>query len=456
MACAYIDDNASKHKFDSLDIAQEPQEVYLPIKEDDLTSIVSLEQAVNPLIEFLPKILEKVELAKQHCTNPSDGLSCDESASIYLCSMRWKPHNECLYFILNTTLRDHNKEKLKPWNLYLRLLYMALNRLPSTQITFYQEIRHDFIKNYSKESFFVFWDFTFCSLSVALSQKSKQALLQTQKRTIFAFECGNAKLIERHSYDCSKNELLLIPTQFQFVGYLDRRNDLDIIRLREHNPLIQLTSVSNQPGSISSNKEVKQTTSSITTSPNIIWRNSQLQRLICLHQSRSQMNLTYQNLTADDMPIVVEQAVVDKQCTKLLLDNNYITFECISILVLALPISITLRELSLHEASIYDMSVQILAETLALNNSSINTLGLNGNYITDEGAQYLVTMLKTNTTLTQLYLQGNPITRKGVKLFVNALNHHNNTLKRLDIDSNNSIIFSSIRALAKMLRRINH
>ena len=51
--------------------------------------------------------------------------------------MRWEPDDECFYSILNATLRDHDPQKLQTWNLYLKLLFTALNRLPSTQITFY-------------------------------------------------------------------------------------------------------------------------------------------------------------------------------------------------------------------------------------------------------------------------------------------------------------------------------
>jgi hypothetical protein len=413
MACVYIDDDISEQKFNSFDIAQQPQRLYLPNEQTEIIPIVPLEIAIHPLIELVPTIDKKVKLAKQNCTNPSDGLSCDESAAIYLCSMRWEPVNECFYFILNATLRDHDQQKLKPWNLYLRLLFTALNRLPSTRITFYRGMEQDLVKNTSKGNFFIFWDFTFCSLSVALS-KSNQSHDQIGKRTIFAFECCNAKFIEHHSCDHSKNEILLIPTQFQFSGYLDRKNDLDIIRLKEINelsPLIQSINMSNQSHS----------STSITTSPSIFCQKSKLERLISLHQHRSEVNLTYQKLIADDMPIIIEQAIIGKQCPKLWLNNNQMTSECVSILVSALYNNTTLKELHLHETNISDESLLILTKALALNNCSITTLGISKNRITDKGVKYLIEMLETNTTLTHLILQPNPISKKGVKQLIKAL-----------------------------------
>ncbi len=48
-----------------------------------------------------------------------------------LYSMEWEPHNHCLYFVLNGTLRTKDRQKLKPCLLYLRLILNAFSRLPS-------------------------------------------------------------------------------------------------------------------------------------------------------------------------------------------------------------------------------------------------------------------------------------------------------------------------------------
>ncbi|CAF0946432.1 unnamed protein product [Adineta steineri] len=443
MTSVYIDNTTAGCRYDTLDIVHEPQQICLPIYKDTINSVISLEDAVKPLVEFMPKIRRKVQQAKQNCQNPSDGLSCDESAAIYLFSMRWKPDDECLYFILNTILRSHDVEKLKPWNLYLKLLFAALNRLPSNEITFYQDIKQDLIKYKNlKENFIVLRDFTFCSLSIPLSQKS------TKNRTILEFKCHNAKFIERHIFNSDKNEIILMPTQFQFAKYVDRRSDLDIIQFEEYSkssPLITLPITFKQiRESITSMKKFTSTVTPMNTLSDTFYHNSKLERQIASHLLRSQMNLTYQNLTVNDVPIIIKQAIIDKQCTKLLLDNNSLNVEFISNLVLVLPNNTTLQELHLFGSNIDDKCVQILAQALAFNNSSLTLLGLNKNSITDIGAQYLAEMFNTNTILTCLQVLSNPIRKKGIKLLLNALHDPRNNLQQLVFSKWSSINFERI------------
>jgi len=136
-----------------LDIAAKAQRMYLPIEGDEIIPVVSLERAVDTLVDLLPNIHEKVKQAKLNCENPLDGLSCDESASIYLYSMRWEPHDECLCFVLNSALHGNNQETLKPWNRYLRLLFTALDRLPSIPITFIKKWNLILLKIIQKKMF---------------------------------------------------------------------------------------------------------------------------------------------------------------------------------------------------------------------------------------------------------------------------------------------------------------
>ncbi|CAF4348840.1 unnamed protein product, partial [Rotaria sordida] len=76
------------------DIAQEPLEFLAPISGYEKEPLVSLEQAVEPLVSIVPKIQSHAYVAKQRCENPADGLSQDESASIMLYTMGWEPLDE--------------------------------------------------------------------------------------------------------------------------------------------------------------------------------------------------------------------------------------------------------------------------------------------------------------------------------------------------------------------------
>lgn len=126
MASGYIGDEKLKLNHRFLDVAEEPQRMLLPIEGYEKMPLVSLQEAVDPLVGLLPDSERKAWIAKSNCEMPAD-----ESASICLDSMEWEPRDECLYLALNATLRDRSREKLKPWFLYLKLLLTALARLPS-------------------------------------------------------------------------------------------------------------------------------------------------------------------------------------------------------------------------------------------------------------------------------------------------------------------------------------
>ncbi|CAF4068109.1 unnamed protein product, partial [Rotaria sordida] len=115
---------------------EESHEVHEPVFDIKDTPIESLENAVNPLVPFLPDIRKHAVTAKKACKNPPpDGLTLDESASIRLYSMEWVPHDKCLYVVLNDTLRSEDGEKVKPWFLYLKLFRTAFERLPKQHLT---------------------------------------------------------------------------------------------------------------------------------------------------------------------------------------------------------------------------------------------------------------------------------------------------------------------------------
>ena len=93
------------------DLAHEPTETYAPITGYANEPTASLQNAVEPLVSFLPTISHHAARAKCKCRNPpSAGLTLDESASIILYSMEWDPHNQCLYVVLNETLRSGDRD----------------------------------------------------------------------------------------------------------------------------------------------------------------------------------------------------------------------------------------------------------------------------------------------------------------------------------------------------------
>ncbi|CAF1488706.1 unnamed protein product [Adineta steineri] len=97
-----------------------------PIFGYEDSPILTLEDSVEKLTPFVPRIKDYVMTAKNKCNQHSDLLTKDESAAIYLYSMA-----SSFFSSLNTALRAENRHALKPWFAYLKLLMTALKTLPS-------------------------------------------------------------------------------------------------------------------------------------------------------------------------------------------------------------------------------------------------------------------------------------------------------------------------------------
>jgi hypothetical protein len=234
------------------DIAEEPHEMLMPISGYDEMPLVSLEEAVKPLISLLPKIRNYAHAAKQRCKKPTDNLTPDESASIMLYTMEWEPLDQCLCVALNKTLRSNDRQQLKPWFLYLKLFLTALWRLPSTQKFIYRSVRFDLSVYYPKGKTVVWWGFSSCAVSVDVL-KSQRYLRTSAAKTIFVIDCHSSKDISKHSYYPTKHQILLLcATQFRVLSSLFQGHGLHIVQLQEiqpKTPLLQpVTVVKRIPG----------------------------------------------------------------------------------------------------------------------------------------------------------------------------------------------------------------
>ncbi|CAF1367724.1 unnamed protein product [Rotaria sordida] len=222
------------------DVAHEPLRFIAPIGGYEKMPLVSLEQAVEPLVSILPAVQSHAYVCKQICENPDDGLTQDESASIMLYTMGWEPLDECLYFVLNNTLRSSERQqKLKLWYLFMRLFLNALSRLPSISIHAYRGVKLDLSNHYIEGKTIVWWGFSSCTTVVNILD-SKHFLGKTGERTLFTLQCLSAKAIGKHSYYPNEDEVLLMAaTQFKVIGCLNQ-GDLHLIQLKETQPPFSL------------------------------------------------------------------------------------------------------------------------------------------------------------------------------------------------------------------------
>jgi hypothetical protein len=246
MAKKYPDDNDLQHSQRVSDFVAEPRRMLMPIQGYEKKPLVTLEEAVEPLVSLVPEIKRMTYVAKMKCDNPpADNLSIDESASIMLYSMEWEPREECLFFVLNATLRSEDRKELIPWFLYLKLVLTAFARLPSSHRFVYRGIKRDMRNDYPKGSTIIWWGFSSCTSTMDVLN-NKKMLGSTGTRTLFTIECTTGKDIRKHSSFQNEDEILLLPgRQFKVVSCLNQSGGLYMIQLQEIEPpypLLELVS----------------------------------------------------------------------------------------------------------------------------------------------------------------------------------------------------------------------
>ncbi|CAF2102592.1 unnamed protein product [Rotaria magnacalcarata] len=223
------------------DTAEKPSDFFLPISGYERQPLVSLEEAVAPLLEILPAVQSYTYAAKQRCKNPDENLTRDEQAAIMLYSIGWEPLEECLYYVLNAKLRSKDRGELKPWFLYLRLFLGALFRLPAEpRCTVYRGIRLHLAPEFEMGGTVVWWGFTSCTTSICVLQ-SDEFLGKTGPRTMFMIDCFSARNISKYSFYPSEDEkLLLAASHFKVKSILDQGHGLHTIQLEETKPPVAL------------------------------------------------------------------------------------------------------------------------------------------------------------------------------------------------------------------------
>ncbi|CAF3640925.1 unnamed protein product [Rotaria socialis] len=241
MAAKFDDVEEQQHTQRFSDILGESGRMLMPIEGYEKKPLVTLEEAVEPIVEYVPDVKRKVYVAKMKCAEISPGkLSIDEAASITLYSMEWKPQDECLYHVLNKTLRNENRQKLEPWFLFLKLILTALAHLPSMARTVYRGVKQDLRKEHPKGKTFVWWGFSSCTTTLDVLQ-NELFLGKTGPRTFFTIECDSGKDIRKYSCYQAEDEILLpAARQFKVVASLSQGEDFYIIQLKEIQPSFPL------------------------------------------------------------------------------------------------------------------------------------------------------------------------------------------------------------------------
>ena len=212
------------------DLDEEPLVVYPSIHVYEHLPLMTLEDAVQPLRTIVPKINEMVNMIKERCRDLKDLLTINEAASIMLFTMDWTSEEESFHRILNRTLRSEDREDLRPWYLYLKLLFKALGKLPSIRTFVYRAVPTDLSQKYFQGKTFIWWSFSLCTRSI-------DAFDQTTFTTRFQIECKTGKDIRPYFYSSSSNRhddiLILSAQRYKVISSLDSGQNLRIIHVKE-------------------------------------------------------------------------------------------------------------------------------------------------------------------------------------------------------------------------------
>jgi hypothetical protein len=185
-----------------------------------------------------------------------------------------------------------------------------------------------------------------------------------------------------------------------------------------------------------------------------IYWNCNLANQIARLPTKVHVDLSHWHLIDQDIPLIIKEIIVDRQCAELWLYDNQLTSHGASLLALGLINNTTLKSIDLSFNQISDLGVWALTQMLLPSRySSITILYLTKNGITDQGAKYLADILTTNQTLAELWLSNNQISNYGVKSLAQAMATRNRTLKFLSLSMNPLITDQCIDVLMDMLAK---
>ena len=224
-----------------LGLGDDPKQLLQPIAGYAKEPLLPLEEACEPLLDIVGRLPAHIWIAKQNSKNPHDGLTQDESAAIHLYTMEWETGADeppgSLYVHLNRTLKQIDRNKLRPWFKYLKLFLTALVKLPpAPQQTVWRGVRKNHSEDYPPGEDVTWWAFSSCTTSLGVLE-SDQYLGNTGTRTLFSIETFNGRTVRAHSHFTTEDEILLMPGTFLEVkSRLNPAPDLYIIHLLQKVP----------------------------------------------------------------------------------------------------------------------------------------------------------------------------------------------------------------------------
>jgi hypothetical protein len=189
------------NRFVNSDISELQQANRTPISGYKAVPVMSLEEAVESIVPFVPHVKNYAVKAKDRCRQNTP-LTKDESAAIYLYTM-----NTPFYPTLNKMLRAENSQALEPWFAFLKLFITAIDKLPSSPTTVWRGVADNIHgSNFDEDDVHTWWSINSCSLKVDVARD-----FQGPRGTLLCIKTINGKNITEYSALQHDDEVVLMP-----------------------------------------------------------------------------------------------------------------------------------------------------------------------------------------------------------------------------------------------------
>lgn len=221
------------------DIVDEPMRMLPPIQGYENKPLVSLDEAIKPLLGQIMLLQQYVDEAKAKCNRMSDDeLTLDESAAIFLYTMEWPKSNGSFYSVLNTHLRSEDRSSLKDWFSYMRLFLNGLVKIQSSSRRLFRGVKQNLAERYKLGENVIWWAFSSCTDDRSVAERFCG---KVGPRTMLEIECYTGKSIATYSkYPSEKETLLIAARNMEVISNTTDPTGLTLIRLKETEPKFSL------------------------------------------------------------------------------------------------------------------------------------------------------------------------------------------------------------------------
>jgi len=171
-----------------------------------------------------------------------DALSADEIAAINIYTQETP-----FYKKLNELLRTRNRDLLKPFFPYLKILLTGMFKLTPLSTTVFRGVKADLCAHYQKGKEVLWWNFSSTTASINVLQ-SDLFLGSVGARTLFSVKVDHAVDIRKYSAISTEDERLVLPGHtFKVKGTVDLGGGLTMIQIEQTDDPILISGFSFKP-----------------------------------------------------------------------------------------------------------------------------------------------------------------------------------------------------------------